>query len=70
MKILIHTTELLDSDSNLDSSIDERILRIIFKMKKYYIICVQNGKSIDFNISEIAAKNILVYKVFNKENWE
>ena len=24
----------------------------------------------DFDISETAVKNILVYKVFNKEDWE
>ena len=44
--------------------------RIIFKIKKYYIICIQNGKSMNFNISETVAKNILVYRVFNKEDWE
>ena len=44
--------------------------KIIFKMKKYYIICIQNGKSIDFNMSEIVTKNILIYRIFSKEDWE
>ena len=46
------------------------MFRIIFKIKKYYIIYVQNKRSIDFDISETAAKNILVYKIFNKESWD
>ena len=33
-------------------------------------MCIQNNLSIDFNISEIAAKNTLVYKTFNKESWD
>ena len=70
MKTSIHITELSDSISNSDLLIDEKILRIIFKMKKYYIICIQNGRNLEFNISEITAKNILVYEVFDKENWE
>ena len=24
----------------------------------------------DFNISKTAAKNILIYKIFDKENWD
>ena len=70
MGISVHIIELLDPNNNLDSLIDEKILRIILKIKKYYIIYVWNGKSIDFNISEIAAKDTLIYKIFNKENWE
>ena len=42
----------------------------MFKIRKYYIIYIQNRRSIDFDISEIVVKNILVYKIFNKENWE
>ena len=70
MKILIRIIELSDSISNLDLLINKRILRIIFKIKKYYIICIWNKKSLKFNISEITAKNILIYGVFNKENQE
>ena len=29
-----------------------------------------NGLSIDFDISKIVAKNILIYGTFNKENWD
>ena len=29
-----------------------------------------NGRSLEFNIPKTIAKNILVYKIFNKENWE
>ena len=70
MRTPIHITGLMDSSSNSDSSVDERTPRIIFKMKKYYVICVWNEKSINFDISETAAKNILIYGIFNKENWE
>ena len=70
IEILIHITESLDSNSNLDSLVDKKMPKIIFKIKKYYIICVQNGKSIDFDMSKIAAKNILVCEIFNKKNWE
>ena len=70
IKISIHITELLDSNNDLDSSVNKKILRIIFKIKKYYIICVQNKKSINFNISKIVAKNTLIYKIFNKKDWE
>ena len=34
------------------------------------MICIWNERSLEFNISETTVKNILVYKVFNKENWE
>ena len=34
------------------------------------MICVQNKRNINFNISETTAKNILIYGIFNKENWE
>ena len=70
MKTPICITELLDSTNNLDSLIDERIFRIIFKIKEYYIIYIQNKKSLEFNISKTVAKNILVYGAFDKENWE
>ena len=60
----------MDNSNNLDSSVDERMLRIMFKIKKYYMICVWDRKSINFDISETAAKNTLVYGAFNKENWE
>ena len=33
-------------------------------------MCVQNERNIDFNISEIVVKNILVYETFNKVNWD
>ena len=70
IETLTHTTEPQESSSNSDLSIDKRTPRIIFKMKKYYIICIQNGRSIDFDMSETAAKNILIYRMFNKEDWE
>ena len=70
MEILTHITELSDSTSNSDSSINEKTPRIIFKMKKYYMIYIWNGKSLNFNISETTAKNILIYRTFYKENWE
>ena len=34
------------------------------------MICVQNRRSLEFDMPEIVAKNILVYKIFDKENWE
>ena len=34
------------------------------------MICVQNEKSMDFDIPKTAIKNILVYGIFNKEDWE
>ena len=34
------------------------------------MICIQNGKSMNFNISEIVIKNILIYGAFNKKDWE
>ena len=34
------------------------------------MIYIQNRRNMDFNISETAAKNILVYEAFNKEDWE
>ena len=40
MKTPIQITEPLDTISNLDSSINEKTFRIIFKIKKYYIICI------------------------------
>ena len=46
------------------------MFRIIFKIKKYYVICIQNKRNIDFDIPKIIAKNTLVYEVFNKEDWE
>ena len=70
METLIHITELSDSTNNLDSLIDKRILRIIFKIKKYYIIYIWNGRSLEFDISKTTVKNILVYGAFDKENWE
>ena len=70
MEILTHTTEPQKSNNNLDSSVNKKTLRIIFKIKKYYIICIQNKRNINFDISETAAKNILVYETFNKEDWK
>ena len=35
-----HITEPQESNSNLDSLIDKGTLRIIFKIKKYYMICI------------------------------
>ena len=67
IKISTYIMESADLSSDLDSSVDKRMSKIIFKMKKYYIICVWNRKSIDFNIPETAAKNTLVYGTFNKE---
>ena len=61
---------LQKSNSNSDLLINKRILRIIFKIKKYYIICIWNKRSINFNISETVAKNTLIYGTFNKEDWE
>ena len=68
MKILIHITKLLDSINNSDSSINKRMLRIIFKIKKYCMIYIQNERSLEFDMSEIIVKNILIYKIFDKEN--
>ena len=59
-----------DPSSDSDSSVNEKISKIIFKIKKYYIIYVQNGENMDFNISKTATKNTLIYRIFNKENWE
>ena len=70
METSIYITELQESNNNSDLLIDKRIFRIIFKIKKYYIIYIQNGRSIDFNISKTVIKNILVYGTFNKEDWE
>ena len=70
MRTPIHITGPIDSSSNLDSSVNERMPRIIFKMKKYYVICVWDEKSINFDMPETAAKNTLAYGAFNKENWE
>ena len=61
-------TKQYSSNNNLDSLIDKRTLKIIFKIKKYYIVYIQNGISMDFNMSEIVAKNILVYEIFDKVN--
>ena len=70
MKTPIYTTGSVDSDSNLDSSIDKEMPRIMFKMKKYYTICVWNERSMDFDMPETAAKNTIIYGVFNKKKWE
>ena len=40
MGIPIHTTRFIDSSSDLDLSVDKRTPRIIFKIKKHYVICV------------------------------
>ena len=40
IKISTYITELMDLSSDSNSSIDERTPRIIFKIKKYYVICV------------------------------
>ena len=42
----------------------------MFKIKKYYIIYIQNRKNIDFDISETVTKNTIIYKTFNKKNWD
>ena len=34
------------------------------------MICVWNRKSMDFDMSETATKNTLVYGTFSKEDWE
>ena len=68
METSIYIMELQESNNNLDLSINKRIPKIIFKIKKYYIIYIQNRRSIDFNMSETATKNILIYKVFNKKD--
>ena len=70
MKTSTYITEPLDPNSDSDSSINERTPRIIFKIKEYYIICIWNGKNMDFDMLETAAKNTLVYKIFDKKNWE
>ena len=54
----------------MEQQIDKEIPKIIFKIKKYYMVCVQNSLNINFDISEIATKNILVYGTFNKESWD
>ena len=70
METLIYITGPMDSSSDSDSSINERMPKIIFKIKKYYVICVWNRKNINFDMPEMVAKNTLIYGVFNKENWE
>ena len=40
MKISIYITEPLNPNNNLNLSINKKISRIIFKIKKYYIICI------------------------------
>ena len=67
IEILIYITESLGFSSCSDLSINKEILRIIFKMRKYYMIYVQNERSIDFDMSETVTKNILIYERFNKE---
>ena len=34
------------------------------------MMCIWNGSSINFDMPETVAKNILVYRVFNKESWD
>ena len=34
------------------------------------MIYIWNERNLEFNISEITAKNILIYETFDKENWE
>ena len=70
METPIYTTEPLDPNNNLDSSINKKIFRIMFKIKKYYIIYVQNRRSMDFDMPKTIAKNTLTYEIFNKKNWE
>ena len=36
----IHTIKLSNSTNNLDLLIDKKMSRIIFKIKKYYMICI------------------------------
>ena len=40
IKILIYITERLSSNNNLNLLINKRIFKIIFKIKKYYIIYI------------------------------
>ena len=68
MKTSIYITEQLSSNSDLNLSIDQRMPRIMFKMKKYYTIYMWNERSMDFDMPETAAKNTLVYRKFNKES--
>ena len=70
IEIPTHITESMDNSSDSDLSIDKKTSRIILKIKKYYVICIWNRNSMNFDMSEMAAKNILTYGVFNKENWE
>ena len=64
-KIYIYIIQEQESNNNFGLSINERISKIIFKIKEYYIICEQNKKDMKFNILETAVKNILVYNKFN-----
>ena len=34
------------------------------------MIYIQNGRNLEFDMSETIIKNILVYRAFNKKNWE
>ena len=70
MRIFTYITEQWSPNSNSDLLIDERMPKIIFKIKKYYMIYVQNEKNMDLDIPETAAKNILIYRIFNKKNWD
>ena len=64
----IYIMEQQSSDNNLDLSINKRTPKIIFKIKKYYIMYIQNNINMDFDISETAVKNTLIYRTFNKES--
>ena len=44
MRIPTHITEQQISSNDLDLLIDKRTLRIIFKIKKYFIIYIWNKK--------------------------
>ena len=68
IETLTYITELIDPSSNLNLSIDEKMPKIIFKMKKYYVIYIQNEKNMDFDIPETVTKNILIYRIFSKED--
>ena len=37
----------------------------MFKIRKYYIIYIQNEKNIDVNMSKVLTKNTLIYEKFD-----
>ena len=67
INILLEIINPKKSNNNSILFVNKRMLRIILKMKKYYVIDIWNGQSMNLNMSEIAAKNIFVYGKFDQQ---